>query len=531
MRMRSREYWADRAARMMYEQMADAEDTADQIAAFYQKSARYLSLQMEGIFEKYQTKYGLPEKEARQLLSHLQSEEDIQALLQALRNGDSGQSKTELLQRLEAPAYAARIDRLQQLQNQLNLVMQNIYQQEKAFSTNFYLDFARKSYYQSVYQIQQQAGVAFSFSHVSAKQINQAVKSKWSGKNYSARIWGNTQTLAKELKEELTISLITGRTERETADIIANKFAQGARAARRLIRTESNYLSGQMELESYRACEIDRYIYVAVLDLRTSKVCADLDNKVFLVSEAKVGANYPPMHPWCRSTTIAYVSDEIREKWTRSARDPVTGKTVQVPAKMTYHEWYEKYVAGNPAAQAEETKIKSRAADRVQYKKYRKILGDEIPESFAKFQELKYNNPEKWNLLKGLFRKQHNKNTAFEQLSEPLQLKHVRKVLSDMGVAYDHVKISIERNPELIGSCYYGWTNPNGKEVQLYPDAFASRECLVKTLGHERVHIEQIKLWGPAKTAEEAMYYEKGPRFSEDYWWDEYRRRTNYDGK
>ena len=71
---------------------------------------------------------------------------------------------------------------------------------------------------------------------------------------------------------------------------------------------------------------------------------------------------------------------------------------------------------------------------------------------------------------------------------------------------------------------------PDMKEVQFYPDAFISREELVKTLGHERVHIEQLRMWGSASMNSEIVYYEKGPKFSEEYWWNEYRRLTGYDG-
>ncbi len=99
------------------------------------------------------------------------------------------------------------------------------------------------------------------------------INSKWSGVNYSDRIWHNTKSLAQDLKQELLINLVTGRTDSEVADIIANKYAQGASNARRLVRTESCNLANQMEMQSYEECGIETYIYVATLDLKTSTVC------------------------------------------------------------------------------------------------------------------------------------------------------------------------------------------------------------------------------------------------------------------
>ena len=63
---------------------------------------------------------------------------------------------------------------------------------------------------------------------------------------------------------------------------------------------------------------------------------------------------------------------------------------------MKYPEWYEKYVKGRSEAEAKEQAYRNKAADREQFQKYRAIFGNKFPETFAKYQGLKYNNPEKW---------------------------------------------------------------------------------------------------------------------------------------
>lgn len=344
--MKNEEYWANRSAQRMFEYMQSAEETADQVSKIYWKASKYLTAEMEGIFERFMTKHKLSDQEAIQLLNTMQDKTSIQELIQKLRNSESSEEKEDLLKQLEAPAYQARIERLQQLQSQIDLIMQNVYQQEKDFYTAHFVDLGKDVYYHSVFDIQQKAGFGFSFSKVDENQIERAMNSKWSGENYSARIWNNTRELSQDLKKELLINLITGRTEREVANILAKKFAQGASVSRRLVRTESCFLSNQMEMESYKECGIEKYRYLATLDMRTSKVCRSLDGKVFLVSEQKPGVNCPPMHPWCRSTTTAYVSDQELARMKRRAYNPKTGRTELVPATMNYQEWYEKYVEG-----------------------------------------------------------------------------------------------------------------------------------------------------------------------------------------
>lgn len=405
--MKSSDYWEMRQVQDAFNVFQKAEDTADQIATLYLKASRHLSLQADTVFEKFQTKYGLSETEARRLINTLQDKTSLDELLQKLRNGDKDQAKKDLLSHLEAPAYQARLERLRQVQNQLDMIMRNVYQQEKSFNTSFYTDLANESYYRSIYNIQQRADAAFSFEHVSAKMIDRVINSHWSGKNYSERIWGNAQALAEDLKEELLINLVTGRTNREATEIIANKFAQGSSNARRLVRTESNYVSTELNFKAYEECGIEEYQYLATLDLRTSKICQELDGNIYPVKERQIGKNCPPMHPWCRSTTISVVDRSLIEKMQRFAIDPATGKRIKVPRSMTYQQWYDKYVRGKPEVELEEKMIRNRISDRTQYQKYREILGKDVPETLDDFQRMKYNESEKWKYTKLDYRRRN----------------------------------------------------------------------------------------------------------------------------
>ena len=343
---KNEKYWQARTAQRMWEHMQSAEETADQVAKVYAKASLYLSREMQDIFKKYVEKHHLTEKEALQLLNTLRDRTSIEELRQRLQSSSQKQEIADLLAELEAPAYQARIQRLQELQTQIDLVMQQVYKQEQAITTAHYIQLAEEAYNRSIFDIQQRTGFGFSFSHIDQKQVDKVLKSKWSGMNYSERVWRNTRAVAQEVKEALLVNLITGRTERETAEMLTKKFAGGSSKARRLIRTESCYLSNQLEMESYKECGVEKYRYLATLDLRTSDICRELDGKVFLVKDQQPGKNCPPMHPWCRSTTIAVISDKSLNGMKRRARDPVTGKTYLVPASMNYREWYAKYVAG-----------------------------------------------------------------------------------------------------------------------------------------------------------------------------------------
>ena len=126
------------------------------------------------------------------------------------------------------------------------------------------------------------------------------------------------------------------------------------------MRTESNYASTEMNFQAYEESGIEEYQYLATLDLKTSKICRKLDGKIFPVKDRQIGKNCPPMHPWCRSTTISVVNRALIEKMQRSAIDPVTGKRIKVPRSMTYQQWYNEYVKGKPEAEQKEKDMRKR---------------------------------------------------------------------------------------------------------------------------------------------------------------------------
>ena len=398
--MKNDSYWENRAAWDMYHRMEDAEQTADLLAKVYRNSSMLLTHKAKDIFEKYMTKHGLSETQAWNLLNTMQDQTSLEELLNALRNKDSDKTKQELLRELEAPAYRVRIERLQDLLRQVDTVMQEVYQQEQLFDTSFFQNLCEDTYYHSIYSIQKRTGYGFSFSNISQKQISQVLSMNWSGSHYSQRIWKNTQELSETLKQELLVSLLTGRTDRETSEVIMNRCGAGAMQARRLVRTESCFLSGELTARSYEECGIEKYRYLATLDLRTSKICRELDGKIFSMKDRKAGKNYPPMHPWCRSTTISVIDEDELRNMKRRAYNPKTGRTETVPANMTYDQWYKKYVKGNAQAEAEEKSVQNAAADKKQYERYREILGKDAPKRFADFQEMKYNDTEKWRFTK-----------------------------------------------------------------------------------------------------------------------------------
>jgi hypothetical protein len=70
-----------------------------------------------------------------------------------------------------------------------------------------------------------------------------------------------------------------------------------------------------------------------------------------------------------------------------------------------------------------------------------------------------------------------------------------------------------------VAPAHHGWTNARGTVVQLYPEAFRNLEQLVKSLGHERMHVHQVQLLGRTIDTAKLVLREKTAEAVEEAFW------------
>lgn len=331
-------YWRKRSALLMFDRMEGAEQISTEIAEVYQDAYNEIADRLANIFDVYARKYKLTQKQAKMVLGVMKDPGDIDGLFNALSAIGTDEALA-MRAELSAPAYRARIARLQKLQSDIKEQAKTIYGKDLNIQTGWYRQLANETYYRTIYDVQREVGYGFSFAHINSKQINAVMNSAWAGATFSQTLWNNVTGVQDEVRRQLTLGLLTGKTEREMAKDISERYAVGSFQSRRLVRTESCYLSNEIQFNAYEECGADRYQYVATLDSRTDEECGALDRQIFYIKEKQPGINAPPMHPFCRCTTKIYIDQNERDDLRRRARDPKTGKNVIVPASLTYTEW------------------------------------------------------------------------------------------------------------------------------------------------------------------------------------------------
>ena len=70
-----------------------------------------------------------------------------------------------------------------------------------------------------------------------------------------------------------------------------------AQATKRLVLTESAFVASASRKDCFEQLGVEKYQFLATLDLKTSVICQDMDGKVFERKDYQIGVTAPPYAP------------------------------------------------------------------------------------------------------------------------------------------------------------------------------------------------------------------------------------------
>lgn len=188
--------------------------------------------------------------------------------------------------------------------------------------------------------------------------------------------------------------------------------------------------------------------------------------------------NAPPMHPHCRCSTSAYEDSEEYEAWLDFLDK---GGTTVEWNKFGKAEW-QKSITAKPLENS-------------------------------------------GGSSKMMYRTKENTG-AFEVLPERMSRKHIKRVAKDFGINLKGVSIIIEADDNLLGKGLCGAANANKiGEITFFPDAFQTREELLRTIFHEKTHIEQYKEYGGEYVRDNQAYFDDLAFKAEDEFIDSLKKK------
>lgn len=160
-------------------------------------------------------------------------------------------------------------------------------------------------------EVERQAHILGENVKIDDTEVKAVVNSNFKGVNWSTRLWQDMAVVQKEVERTTSNVLLRGRHPNEYIKDFKKQTNTTTYNASRLLVTESARVQAESQKLTYlkELGEDGEYKYVAKIDKKTSKICHSLNSKVFKVKDMIPGVNTPPMHPWCRSTTVPHVGN------------------------------------------------------------------------------------------------------------------------------------------------------------------------------------------------------------------------------
>lgn len=503
--MKSEEYWNDAALRREIAVQTGTNYTGEEILKLYDEALSDIDTEIQKIKINFQKRFGIDNETAEYFLTQVQQEDNLKTLIKSLEYAPDEQARQDILayirrDGLSVRAYAARKERYEAVKAVIYARIKKVAVKEIEKLSERLQAVYKESYYGVIDDSAKQFDVGINFAILNENAINAAVSTKWHGKQFSERVWDNTDRLATTAQNLVVKSLMSGEAWSKTAEKLSTAFQVEKYNATRLIHTESSHIHAMADLKAYEDIGAEQYRYLATLDYRTCEWCQQWDNMVLPLSEAREGYNYPVLHPLCRCTTTIAVDLKNRR-----ARDPLTGKNDIVDGSVTYQEWYNSLSdEQKEALKLAKRKDSNKTSDKLQHAKYVKVLGTkEVPRSFDKWIDIRYNDSEKYSELKSKYRNaivsQSRLTNLFSQYNngqkDLIVFRNIEKELNRSNVGKEcidylinnpctvNLYYNIDVRKSLLGEYISGYD-----EINIYASNTKTVKTTAETIIHEATH-------------------------------------------
>lgn len=296
-------YWLKRSEELDKVATKVEKEVMKELSASYRDAFRSIEKDVNDFVMKYAVDHKLDYATVTQMLTPIDLAEynqKIEELYAMYRDTGSEYIKIEI-DRLNA---RAKITRLQALQDAINVELCKVTHEYQMTLEDTLIGLFTEQYK----EVSELLGIMAPV--INREAIKTIIEYPYAGKMFSDRIWDNKDALVKHIKQNLTAGIIRGDSIQKMSRQLKKDLNVLYYQAERLVRTETNYAMNQGHLKGYAdSGVVEKYEFLAAIDSRTSKLCKNQNGKVYKLSDATVGVNYPPLHPNCRSTVIPVLED------------------------------------------------------------------------------------------------------------------------------------------------------------------------------------------------------------------------------
>lgn len=338
--MMNKQYWEERMINLLLMSEQSVLDYEKQLNELYTIALTEIKKDINSFYAQYAVKNKVPYSEAMRRLNTNELKDFHVMIKEYNRIAEELGINSRYRNYLKELGQRVRLSRLVSLETSIRQHIEVLKHKQHNTMTDLLDTNFLAQYYLGYLDIARGLETSVNFATIDQRAIETAIKNKWNGRNYSDSIWADKDKLVQTLNKTVPQAFSRGLSIKQISEEIQSTMNTSMNHARTLARTEVNYLANQADLSIYKEVGIEEYQILATLDLKTSEICRSMDGKIFKVSEAKVGINYPSFHPNCRTVTIVVTDDSFDGE--RAARDQ-EGNTIFVPRNTTQEQWINTY--------------------------------------------------------------------------------------------------------------------------------------------------------------------------------------------
>ena len=287
----NKSYWLKRSEELDKVATKVEKEVMKELSALYRDAFRSIEKEVNDFMMKYAVDHKLDYATVTQMLTPIDLAEynqKIEELYAMYRDTGSEYIKIEI-DRLNA---RAKITRLQALQDAINVELTKVTHEYQMTLEDTLIGLFTEQYK----EVSELLGIMAPV--INREAIKTIIEYPYAGKMFSDRIWDNKDALVKHIKQNLTAGIIRGDSIQKMSRQLKKDLNVLYYQAERLVRTETNYAMNQGHLKGYAdSGVVEKYEFLAAIDSRTSKLCKNQNGKVYKLSDAVVGVNFPPLAP------------------------------------------------------------------------------------------------------------------------------------------------------------------------------------------------------------------------------------------
>ena len=297
----SKKYWRERAERIMAIEAKKDDEVIEEVRKITSSTMSHLANEIYSFYAKYADAEGITVDEAKKKIRKTDIREFEDRVAQYVKNKDFSEKANAELRQYNTKMYVSRERMLMQ---QLSVIMANGTALTEVELEKYLTESVDR-------EVERQSGILGQSVRIKPNHVRAIVNADFYGQTWSERLWDNMDETRKQVLKTVQNSLLRGRHPDEFVPELKKKLGVTTSDAKRLLITETARVQSEAQTLYYKDTmgEDEGIEFVAKLDERTSDECRHHNGDRIKVKDIVVGVNVPPLHAYCRSTTMPAKTD------------------------------------------------------------------------------------------------------------------------------------------------------------------------------------------------------------------------------